>query len=492
MLQRVSSLPTLTDTALVRTQAFIDGAWVDGSQGKFAVTNPADGGTLVEVANCGPAEAQRAIDAAAKAFPAWRAKTAKERAAILRKWFELMMAAQEDLAKLMTAEQGKPLAESRGEIAYGASFVEWFAEEGKRVYGDTIPSPWTDKRLLAFKEPIGVTAAITPWNFPNAMITRKVAPALAAGCTAVIKPAEQTPLSALALAELAQRAGMPPGVFNIVTADEKQSIAVGKVLCDSPIVRKLSFTGSTQVGRILMQQCAPTLKKLSLELGGNAPFIVFGDADVDAAVEGALISKYRNTGQTCVCTNRFFAHAKIYDEFVQKLATKAATLKVGSGFDAGVQQGPLIDANALAKVEAHVADAVSKGATVLTGGKPHERGGTFYAPTVLANVTKDMLVAREETFGPVAPVFRFETDDEAVAAANSVEYGLAAYFFSRDVGRVLRVAEQLEFGMVGVNTGIISTEVAPFGGVKQSGFGREGSYQGIEEYLITKYVCIGI
>ncbi len=492
MLQRVSSLPTLTDTALVRTQAFIDGAWVDGSQGKFAVTNPADGGTLVEVANCGPAEAQRAIDAAAKAFPAWRAKTAKERAAILRKWFELMMAAQEDLAKLMTAEQGKPLAESRGEIAYGASFVEWFAEEGKRVYGDTIPSPWVDKRLLAFKEPIGVTAAITPWNFPNAMITRKVAPALAAGCTAVIKPAEQTPLSALALAELAQRAGMPPGVFNIVTADEKQSIAVGKVLCDSPIVRKLSFTGSTQVGRILMQQCAPTLKKLSLELGGNAPFIVFGDADVDAAVEGALISKYRNTGQTCVCTNRFFAHAKIYDEFVQKLATKAATLKVGSGFDAGVQQGPLIDANALAKVEAHVADAVSKGATVLTGGKPHERGGTFYAPTVLANVTKDMLVAREETFGPVAPVFRFETDDEAVAAANSVEYGLAAYFFSRDVGRVLRVAEQLEFGMVGVNTGIISTEVAPFGGVKQSGFGREGSYQGIEEYLITKYVCIGI
>ena len=492
MLQRVSSLPTLTDTALVRTQAYIDGAWSDGSQGKFAIINPADGGKLVEVANCGAADAQRAIDAAAKALPAWRAKTAKERAAVLRKWFELMMAAQEDLAKLMTAEQGKPLAESRGEIAYGASFVEWFAEEGKRVYGDTIPSPWTDKRLLAFKEPIGVTAAITPWNFPNAMITRKVAPALAAGCTAVIKPAEQTPLSALALAELAQRAGMPPGVFNIVTADEQHSIVVGKVLCDSPVVRKLSFTGSTQVGRILMQQCAPTLKKLSLELGGNAPFIVFGDADVDAAVEGALLSKYRNTGQTCVCTNRFFAHAKIYDEFVQKLATKAATLKVGSGFDAGVQQGPLIDANALAKVEAHVADAVSKGAKVLTGGKPHERGGTFYAPTVLANVTRDMLVAREETFGPVAPVFRFETDEDAVAAANSVEYGLAAYFFSRDVGRVLRVAEQLEFGMVGVNTGIISTEVAPFGGVKQSGFGREGSYQGIEEYLITKYVCIGI
>ena len=492
MLQRVSSLPTLTDTALVRTQAFIDGAWVDGSQGKFAVTNPADGGKLVEVANCGAAETQRAIDAAARAFPAWRAKTAKERAAVLRKWFDLMMAAQEDLAKLMTAEQGKPLAESRGEIVYGGSFVEWFAEEGKRVYGDTIPTHAADKRLLVFKEPIGVCAAITPWNFPNAMITRKVAPALAAGCTAVIKPAEQTPLSALALAELAQRAGMPPGVFNVVPADEKQSIAVGKVLCDSPTVRKLSFTGSTQVGRILMQQCAPTLKKLSLELGGNAPFIVFGDADVDAAVEGALASKYRNTGQTCVCTNRFYAHAKIYDEFVQKLAARAATLKVGSGFDAGVQQGPLIDANALAKVEAHVADAVSKGAKVLTGGKPHERGGTFYAPTVLANVTNDMLVAREETFGPVAPVFRFASDEEAVAAANSTEFGLAAYFYSRDVGRVLRIAEQLEYGMVGVNTGIISTEVAPFGGVKQSGFGREGSYQGIEEYLVTKYVCVGI
>jgi len=492
MLQRVSSLPALSDTALVRTQAFIDGAWVDGSQGKFAVTNPADGGALVEVANCGAAEAQRAIDAAAKAFPAWRARTAKERAAVLRKWFDLMMAAQEDLAKLMTAEQGKPLAESRGEIVYGASFVEWFAEEGKRIYGDTIPTPWADKRLLAFKEPIGVCVAITPWNFPNAMITRKVAPALAAGCTAVIKPAEQTPLSALALAELAQRAGMPPGVINVVPADEEQSIAVGKVLCDSPTVRKLSFTGSTQVGRILMQQCAPTLKKLSFELGGNAPFIVFGDADVDAAVEGALASKYRNTGQTCVCTNRFYAHAKIYEEFVQKLAAKAAQLKVGTGFDAGVQQGPLIDANALAKVEAHVADAVSKGAKVLTGGKRHERGGTFYTPTVLANVTKDMLVAREETFGPVAPVFRFETDEEAVAAANSVEYGLAAYFYSRDIARVLRVAEQLEYGMVGVNTGMMSTEVAPFGGVKQSGFGREGSYQGIEEYLVTKYVCVGI
>jgi succinate-semialdehyde dehydrogenase/glutarate-semialdehyde dehydrogenase len=384
------------------------------------------------------------------------------------------------------------LAESRGEIVYGASFVEWFAEEGKRIYGDTIPTPWADRRLFALKEPVGVCAAITPWNFPNAMITRKCAPALAAGCAVVVKPAEQTPLSALALAELAHRAGMPAGVFNVLPADEQQSIAVGKVLCDSPTVRKLSFTGSTQVGRILMQQSAPTLKKLSFELGGNAPFIVFGDADVDAAVEGALASKYRNTGQTCVCTNRFYAHAKVYDEFVQKLAAKVGTLKVGSGFDAGVQQGPLIDANALAKVESHVADALSKGARVLTGGKRHERGGTFYTPTVLANVTKDMLVAREETFGPVAPVFRFETDEEAIAAANSVEYGLASYFYARDVARVLRVAEQLEYGMVGVNTGLMSTEVAPFGGVKQSGFGREGSYQGIEEYVVTKYVCIGI
>ncbi len=492
MPDRTPSLPALTDSSLLKKQAFIDGAWVDGAQGRFAVSNPADGGQLAEVANCGPADAQRAIDAAAKAYPAWRARTAKERAAILRKWYELMMAAQEDLARLMTAEQGKPLAESRGEIAYGASFIEWFAEEGKRVYGDTIPTPWSDRRLFAFKEPIGVTAAITPWNFPNAMITRKCAPALAAGCTAVVKPAEQTPLSALAAAELALRAGMPPGVFNVVPADEKQSIAIGRVLCESPTVRKLSFTGSTVVGRILMQQCAPTLKKLSLELGGNAPFIVFGDADVDAAVEGALASKYRNTGQTCVCTNRFFAHASIYDEFVRKLAAKAEGLKVGSGFETGVQQGPLIDANALAKVEAHVADAVARGARVLTGGKRHERGGTFYVPTVLANVTRDMLVAREETFGPVAPVFRFDTDEEAIAAANSVEYGLAAYFYSRDVGRVLRIAEQLEYGMVGVNAGIISTELAPFGGVKQSGYGREGSYQGIEEYLVTKYVCVGL
>jgi succinate-semialdehyde dehydrogenase/glutarate-semialdehyde dehydrogenase len=492
MLQRVSSLPKFKDPALLRAQAYIDGAWSDGAHGKFAVSNPADGGLLIEVANCGSADAQRAIDAAARAMPAWRAKTAKERSAILRKWFELMMAAQDDLAQLMTAEQGKPLAEARGEIAYGASFVEWFAEEGKRVYGDVIPTVQADKRLLVFKEPIGVAAAITPWNFPNAMITRKCAPALAAGCSVVVKPAEQTPLSALALAELAARAGIPAGVFNLLPADEARSIEIGKALCDSPIVRKLSFTGSTQVGRILMQQSAPTLKKLSLELGGNAPFLVFADADIDAAVEGALISKYRNAGQTCVCTNRFFAHADIYDAFVAKLAAKASQLKVGSGFEAGVQQGPLIDANALAKVEAHVADAVAKGARVVTGGKKHERGGTFYMPTVLADVNAEMIVAREETFGPVAPVFRFSSDDEAIAAANSVEYGLAAYFYSRDVGRVMRVAESLEYGMVGVNTGIISNEVAPFGGVKQSGIGREGSKYGIEEYLTIKYVCLGL
>jgi succinate-semialdehyde dehydrogenase/glutarate-semialdehyde dehydrogenase len=492
MLQPVSALPKFSDPALLRAQAYIDGAWSDGAHGKFAVNNPADGGVLVEVANCGGADAQRAIEAAARAMPAWRAKTAKERAAILRKWFELMMAAQEDLAQLMTAEQGKPLAESRGEIAYGASFVEWFAEEGKRVYGDVIPTVAADRRLLVFKEPIGVAAAITPWNFPNAMITRKCAPALAAGCTVVVKPAEQTPLSALALAELAARAGIPAGVFNVLPADEANSIAIGKVLCESPTVRKLSFTGSTQVGRILMQQSSPTLKKLSLELGGNAPFIVFADADLDAAVDGALISKYRNAGQTCVCTNRFYAHADIYDAFVEKLAARAAQLKVGSGFEAGVQQGPLIDANALAKVEAHVADAVAKGARVVTGGRKHERGGTFYTPTVLANVTSEMIVAREETFGPVAPVFRFSSDAEALAAANAVEYGLAAYFYSRDVGRVMRIAESLEYGMVGVNTGIISNEVAPFGGVKQSGIGREGSKYGIDEYLVIKYVCLGL
>jgi succinate-semialdehyde dehydrogenase/glutarate-semialdehyde dehydrogenase len=487
----MSALPAVSDSALFKTQAYIDGQWVEGSHGRFAVHDPADRAHLTDVANCGAADAQRAIDAAARALPAWRAKTGKERAALLRKWFDLVLAAQDDLARLMTAEQGKPLTEARGEIVYGASFIEWFAEEAKRIYGDTLPTQAADKRLLVFKEPVGVCAAITPWNFPNAMITRKCAPALAAGCTVVVKPAEQTPLSALALAELAQRAGVPPGVFNVLPADAERSIEVGRVLCDSPVVRKLSFTGSTEVGRILMQQCAPTLKKLSFELGGNAPFIVFGDADVDAAVEGALASKYRNTGQTCVCTNRFFAHADLYEEFVAKLAARAAQLKVGRGLEAGVMQGPLIDVNALAKVEAHVADAVAHGARVLTGGARHALGGTFYTPTVLADVTAAMLLAREETFGPVAPVFKFTTDAEAVAAANSVEYGLAAYFYSRDIGRVLRVAEALEFGMVGVNTGIISTEVAPFGGVKQSGFGREGSKYGIDEYLTVKYLCLG-
>jgi succinate-semialdehyde dehydrogenase/glutarate-semialdehyde dehydrogenase len=492
MLQRVSSLPKLNDAPLLRTQAYVDGQWRDGEHGKFAVTNPADAGCLADVANCGAGDAQAAIAAAERALPAWRARTAKDRAALLRRWFELMMAAQEDLAQLMTAEQGKPLAESRGEIAYGASFIEWFAEEAKRVYGETIPGHATDKRIIVQREPVGVCAAITPWNFPNAMITRKVGPALAAGCTVVVKPAEQTPLSALALAELAQRAGIPPGVFNVLPADEANSIAVGNALCASPVVRKLSFTGSTQVGRILAQQCAPTLKKLSLELGGNAPFIVFDDADLDAAVEGAIASKYRNTGQTCVCTNRFYAQAGIYDAFVQKLAAKAAQLKVGAGTEAGVQQGPLIDTPALEKVQRHVADAVAKGATVVTGGKAHALGGTFFMPTVLANVSNAMQLASEETFGPVAPVFKFTTEDEAVQLANSTEYGLAAYFYSRDVSRVIRVSEKLEYGMVGVNTGIISTEVAPFGGVKQSGYGREGSRHGIDEYLVMKYVCLSV
>jgi succinate-semialdehyde dehydrogenase/glutarate-semialdehyde dehydrogenase len=485
-------MPTLADGGLLKTDAFIDGSWRAAASGaRFGVKNPADGLRIAEVANCGAGEAAAAIDAAARAWPGWRAKTAKERAALLRAWFQLILANQEDLAKLMTAEQGKPMTESRGEILYGASFVEWFAEEAKRVDGDILPTVANDRRLLVMKEPIGVAAAITPWNFPNAMITRKVAPAIAAGCTVVVKPAEQTPLSALALAELAQRAGFPAGVFNVVPADEANSIAIGKVLCESPTVRKLSFTGSTAVGRILMQQSAPTLKKLSLELGGNAPFVVFDDADLDAAVDGAVASKYRNAGQTCVCTNRFYVQAGIYDAFVEKLAVKARQLKVGSGFESGVQQGPLIDGNALAKVQAHVADARAKGARVLTGGAPHDLGGTFFQPTVLADVTPDMLVAREETFGPVAPVFRFTTEDEAIALANSTEFGLAAYFYSRDVARVFRVAERLESGMVGVNTGLISNEVAPFGGVKQSGIGREGSKYGIDEYLVIKYVCIG-
>jgi succinate-semialdehyde dehydrogenase/glutarate-semialdehyde dehydrogenase len=409
----------------------------------------------------------------------------------MRKWFDLILANADDLAALMTAEQGKPLAEAKGEVMYGASFIEWFAEEAKRVNGDVMSSTWSDKRMVILKQPIGVCASITPWNFPIAMITRKVAPAVAAGCTIVIKPAEQTPLSALALAELAQRAGLPPGVINIVTADAERSVEVGKVLCSSPIVRHLSFTGSTPVGRILMQQCAPTIKKLGLELGGHAPFIVFDDADLDAAVEGALQSKYRNAGQTCVCTNRFYAHESIYDEFVRKLAAGAANIKVGNGFEQGVSQGPLIDAQAIAKVEEHVADALAKGAKIESGGRKHALGGHFYEPTVLSNISADMKIMREETFGPVAAVIRFKTEDEAIAAANDTEFGLAGYFYSRDIGRVWRVAEKLDYGMVGINTGIISNEVAPFGGVKQSGLGREGSKYGMDEYLEIKYLCMG-
>lgn len=490
MLQAVKGLPKLNDAALLRNQSYINGAWV-GAAASFDVTNPADGVTIGSVPNMGAAEAQSAIDAAHAAFPAWSAKTGKERAAIMRKWFELMMANADDLAALMTAEQGKPLAEAKGEVVYGASFIEWFAEEAKRVSGDVMSTTWSDKRMVVLKQPIGVCASITPWNFPIAMITRKVAPAVAAGCTIVIKPAEQTPLSALAMAELAHRAGLPPGVINIVTADADQSIEVGNVLCSSPTVRHLSFTGSTPVGRILMKQCAPTIKKLALELGGHAPFIVFDDADLDAAVEGALVSKYRNAGQTCVCTNRFYAHESIYDAFVQKLAAGAAKIKVGNGFEQGVGQGPLIDDQAIAKVEEHVADALAKGAKVESGGKKHALGGYFYEPTVLSNITSDMKIMREETFGPVAAVIKFKTEEEAIAAANDTEFGLASYFYSRDIGRVWRVAEKLEYGMVGINTGIMSNEVAPFGGVKQSGLGREGSKYGMEEYLELKYLCLG-
>jgi len=483
-------IPTLDDANLLRNQACINGEWVSAAD-TFNVTNPADNTLLGTVPNMGASHAQAAIDAAHTAFPAWAAKTGKERAAIMRKWFDLMIANADDLAALMTAEQGKPLPEAKGEVIYGASFIEWFAEEAKRVSGDVLASTWSDKRMVVIKQPIGVCAAITPWNFPIAMITRKVAPAIAAGCAIVIKPAEQTPLSALAMVDLAHRAGLPAGVINIVTADADRSIDIGKVLCASPTVRHLSFTGSTPVGRILMQQCAPTVKKLALELGGHAPLIVFDDADLDAAVEGAMQSKYRNAGQTCVCTNRFYVHESIYDTFVEKLARGAAKIKVGSGFEPGVNQGPLIDDQAIAKVEEHVADAQAKGAKVLTGGKKHALGGHFYEPTVLSNITADMKIMHEETFGPVAAVVKFKTEEEAIAAANNTEFGLASYFYSRDIGRVWRVAEKLEYGMVGINTGIISNEVAPFGGVKQSGLGREGSKYGIEEYLEMKYLCMG-
>jgi len=485
---KTSPLALLNDPTLLKTDGLINGQWVVGSS-RFDVLDPATGLKLADVANLGPADAEAAIAAAEAAWPAWRSKTAKERSIILRKWFDLLMANQDDLGRLMTAEQGKPFAEAKGEVAYGASFVEWFAEEAKRINGETLPQFDNNRRLMILRQPIGVCAAITPWNFPLAMITRKVAPALAAGCPVIIKPAELTPLTALAAAELAIRAGIPTGVLNMLCADSANSIAIGKVLCASDVVRHISFTGSTEVGRILMAQSAPTVKKLSLELGGNAPFIVFEDADIDSAVEGAFASKYRNAGQTCVCSNRLYVQEAVYDEFVEKFAAKVRTAKVGNGFEDGVNQGPLIEEAALEKVQRHVDDAVAKGGRVLVGGK--RLAGQFFEPTVVADATADMLCAREETFGPFAPVFRFKTEQEAIDAANATEFGLASYFYSRDVGRIFRVAEALEYGMVGINVGIIATEHVPFGGVKQSGLGREGSHHSIDDYVELKYLCVG-
>ncbi len=474
---------------LLRAQAFINGQWCDAeSKATIKVLNPADLSPIIDVPALGKAETQQAIQAAHQAWHGWRAMTAKARAVILRRWFELIMTNQEDLAILMTCEQGKPLAEARGEIAYGASFVEWFAEEAKRVYGDVIPANKENQRIVVLKQAIGVAAAITPWNFPNAMITRKCAPALAAGCSVIVKPASSTPLSALALAYLAEQAGFPAGVFNVITGSAQ---VIGAELTLSPLVRKVSFTGSTEVGKVLMQQCASTVKKVSLELGGNAPFIVFDDADLDQAVEGAIISKYRNAGQTCVCANRLLVQDKVYDAFAEKLTLAVQKLKVGNGLQTGVQQGPLIDESAVQKAERHIADAVAKGATVQCGGKRHALGGTFFEPTLLTNVTPDMLIAKEETFAPIAPLFRFHTEQEAVTMANDTEFGLASYFYSRDIGRIWRVAEALEYGMVGINEGLISTEVAPFGGIKESGIGREGSKYGMEDYLEIKYLCLG-
>ena len=474
---------------LFRQQCYVNGKWLNAIEsGTISVTNPATGVIIGTVPKMGIIETRDAIDAANTAYPGWRAKTARERSVLLRRWFELVLENQEDLAILMTAEQGKPLSESRNEIVYAASFIEWFAEEGKRIYGDTIPAHQKDKRIVVLKEPIGVCAAITPWNFPAAMITRKAGPALAAGCTMVLKPATATPYSALALAALAELAGIPAGVFNVVTGS---SSAIGGEMTTNPIVRKLTFTGSTEVGKQLIEQCAGTVKKVSMELGGNAPFIVFNDADLDAAVEGAIVSKYRNTGQTCVCTNRFLIQDAVYDQFVAKLAAAVSQLKVGDGLKGETQQGPLIDINSVEKVEEHIADAVGKGARIILGGQRHELGGTFFQPTILADVTNEMAVAKEETFGPLAPLFRFSTDDEAIAMANDTEFGLAAYFYSRDIGRVWRFAEALEYGIVGINTGIISTEVAPFGGVKESGSGREGSKYGIDDFLEIKYLCMG-
>ncbi|MBG6221733.1 succinate-semialdehyde dehydrogenase/glutarate-semialdehyde dehydrogenase [Janthinobacterium sp. CAN_S1] len=479
----------LKDPTLLRHQAYVNGAWTDADAGQtINVSNPATGEHIGTVPLMGAAETRRAIEAANVAWPAWRKKTAKERAAVLRRWHDLILENADDLALIMTTEQGKPLPEAKGEVQFGASFIEWFAEEGKRVAGETLQSPWPDRRLVVTKEPIGVCAAITPWNFPAAMITRKVGPALAAGCPMVLKPAEATPFSALALAVLAERAGVPAGVFSIVTGAPKD---IGGEMTSNPIVRKLTFTGSTKVGRLLAEQCAPTIKKLSLELGGNAPFIVFDDADLDAAVEGAIASKYRNAGQTCVCANRLYVQDSVYDAFADKLVAAVAKLKVGNGIEAGVTQGPLIDGKAVAKVEEHVADALAKGGRLLAGGKRHVLGNGFFEPTIIADVTNDMRVATEETFGPLAPLFRFKTDDEVIALANNTEFGLAAYFYSRDIGRIWRVAEGLETGMVGVNTGLISNEIAPFGGVKQSGLGREGSTYGIDDYLVIKYICMG-
>jgi succinate-semialdehyde dehydrogenase/glutarate-semialdehyde dehydrogenase len=484
-----SAFSTLKDSKLFRDRAYLDGAWVEAdAKGRFDVDNPADGSIIGSVPNMSTAETKRAIAAAEAALPAWRALTAKDRSKILRKWYDLIVANADDLAYILTTEMGKPLAEAKGEILYGASFVEWFAEEAKRVYGDVIPSPTSDRRLIVIKQPIGVVAAITPWNFPNAMITRKVAPGLAVGCTFVLKPAEQTPFSALALAELAERAGIPKGVLNIITGDAP---SIGKEMCANPTVRKVTFTGSTEVGRILMRQSADTIKKLSLELGGNAPFIVFDDADLEAATEGALASKYRNAGQTCVCANRIYVQDSVYDAFAAKLAEKIKAFKVGNGTEPGVNIGPLIDNQGLAKVEDHVADAMKKGAKVVLGGKRHALGGRFFEPTLLTEVTPDMKVSHEETFGPVAPLYRFKTDAEAVRLANDSEFGLAAYFYSRDVGRVFRIAESIESGMVGINVGILANEVAPFGGVKQSGLGREGSKYGIDDFLEIKYLCLG-
>jgi succinate-semialdehyde dehydrogenase/glutarate-semialdehyde dehydrogenase len=486
---KVASQLPLKDPRLFRQQGYINGKWANADSGKtIDVTNPATGAVLGTIPNMGAAETKRAIEAANAAWPAWRKRTAKERANILRKWFNLMMENQEDLAVILTAEQGKPLAEAKGEIAYGASFVEWFADEAKRIYGDTIPGHQADKRIVVVKEPVGVVGAITPWNFPNAMITRKCAPALAAGCPVVIKPATETPYSAFALAELAERAGFPAGVINILSGSARE---IGGEITSNPIVRKISFTGSTEVGKILLKQSADTVKKMSMELGGNAAFIVFDDAALDAAVEGAMMSKYRNTGQTCVCANRILVQDKVYDAFATKLAAAVAKMKIGDGLKGETQQGPLINMKAVEKVEEHVADAVKKGAKVIAGGKRHSLGGSFFEPTVLTGVTTDMAVAHEETFGPVAPLFRFKTDEEAVKLANDTEFGLANYFDARDIGRVWRVAEGLESGIIGINTGIISTEVAPFGGVKESGFGREGSKYGMDDFLVVKYLCMG-